>query len=85
MPHLITEVAQQSLTIEIGGMPVRVNTSDRGFLNTLSNRYAGYVSSTADAEVEFDVQLASAGHADPDVGVRVARRGERWSLTRGDF
>ena len=85
MPEIITEAAQHSLTIEIGGMPVRVNTTDRGFLNTLHNRYAGYVNSTADAEVEFDVQLASSGNAEQDAGVRVARRGERWSLTRGDF
>ena len=85
MPHINTEVAQHSLTVEIGGMPVRVNTSDRGFLNTLHDRYTGYVGSTADAEVEFDIQLESAGNADQDVDVRVARRGERWSLTRGDF
>ena len=85
MPEIITEVEQHSLIIKIGGMPVRVNTADRDFLGMLQNRYAGYVTSTAKAEIEFDIELARPGNTDPDAGVCVSQRGGRWTLTRGDF
>ena len=85
MPTVISEVAHQSLIIEIGGMPVRVNTTDPDFLDVLENRYAGYVSSEGNAEIEFDIELARPGNADLDGGVRVSQRGGRWTLTRGDF
>ena len=85
MPNIISEVAQQSLTIEIGGMPVRVNSTDRDFLGILQNRYAGYLTSATNAEIDFDIEMATPGNADPDAPVRVAQRGGRWTLTRGDF
>jgi hypothetical protein len=86
MPLTISEVRELSLVIEIGGMPVRVNTADGSFLNLLENRYAGFVSSgAADAEIEFDVELASPRRADPDADVSVRREGRRWILQRGDF
>ena len=85
MPQVISEVAQQSLTIEIGGMPVRVNTTDRDFLGILENRYAGYLTSAANAEIEFDIEMATPGNTDPDASVRVSQLGGRWTLTRGDF
>jgi hypothetical protein len=85
LPQVITEVAQQSLIIEIGGMPVRVNTTDRDFLGILENRYAGYITSAANAEIEFDIEMATPSTADPDAPVLVAQRGGRWTLTRGDF
>src|SRR4051812_50199805 len=66
-------------------MPVRVNTGDREFLRILENRYAGYVSSAKNAEIEFDVELAAPGNADPDAEVHVAQQNGKWSLTRGDF
>jgi len=85
LPQLIPEVEHYSLVIEIGSMPVRVNTRDRDFLGTLENRYAGYVSSAANPEIEFEVELAGSGNVDPDADVRVAQHNGRWSLTRGDF
>jgi hypothetical protein len=81
----MSEVGELSLVIEIGGMPVRVNTADASFLSLLENRYAGFVNSAADAEIEFDVELASPRQADPDADVSVRREGRRWILRRGDF
>src|SRR5580765_6756293 len=66
-------------------MPVRVNTNDRDFLCILQKRYAGYLTSAANAEIEFDIEMARPGNADPDAPVRVAQHGGRWTLTRGDF
>ena len=85
MPQLTTEVAQHSLVIEIGGMPVRVNTSDPGFLDLLQNRYLGFVNDSKEAEIEFDVELAPPNPADRAADVEVKYRFGRWSLTRGDF
>jgi hypothetical protein len=45
LPELTTEVDRLSLVIEIGGMTVRVLTTDPDFLAMLQDRYAGFVSS----------------------------------------
>lgn len=86
MPELTTEVERLSVMIEIGGMPVLVNTTDPNFLGMLQDRYAGYVvTSAADAEIEFDVELATLTDPPPDAEVRVSQQAGRWTLTRGDF
>lgn len=94
MPEVITpvltEVERLSLVIEIGGMPVRVNTTDPGFLAMLQDRYAGFVTTSAfesprPAEIEFDMDLIAPSAADPEADVSVTHRQGRWSLVRGDF
>jgi hypothetical protein len=87
---LTAEVERLSLVIEIGGIPVRVNTTDPGFLAMLERRYAGFLGFSEKADVEFDVDLIQPGSGqpgfdDPDAGVRVTHERGRWSLTRGDF
>ena len=85
MPELIAEVERLSLVIEIGGMAVRVNTSDPGFLAMLQDRYSGFVGTSERAEIEFDVDLTQPRFADPEADVSVTHRLGRWSLRRGDF
>lgn len=85
MLELTTEVDRLNLVIEIGGMPVRVLTSDPGFLAMLQDRYAGFVSSSEHAEIEFDVDLRPPGNADPDAPVRVTQHLGHWTFERGDF
>jgi hypothetical protein len=85
LPQSITEVESLSLAIEIGGMPVRIRTSDRDFLSLLQNRYAGFVSDSEGAAIEFDVDLHSYQFADPDAEVCVSQQQGRWTLRRGDF
>ena len=88
MPAL-TEREQLSVVIEVGGLAVRVNTTDPGFLSLLQDRYAGYVGgsdrASDQAEVEFDVELVQPGFGDPEADVSVKHRLGRWSLERGDF
>lgn len=84
MPELTTEVGHLSVVIEIGEMPVRINTSDSNFLGLLEERYAGYVASAEDPEIEFDVELAPV-NGERDAEVRVTQRAGRWTLERGDF
>jgi hypothetical protein len=85
LPELVTSSERLSLVIEIGGMPVRVHTADAGFRRMLHDRYAGFVSSSQEAEIDFDVDLATSGFVDPEADVRVTQRRGRWSLERGDF
>lgn len=85
MPGLISPVDCLHLTIEIGGMPIRVNTTDADFLGMLQNRYAGFVGSSGRAAVEFDVDLFTPGFVDPHADVRVTQRAGKWALERGDF
>lgn len=85
MPELTAEVERLSLTIEIGEMPVRVHTTDPLFVQLLQDRYAGFVSSSDRAEMDFDVEIATPSSAAPDAPVRVTCREGRWTLQRGDF
>ena len=89
MPELTAEVESLSLVIEIGGIPVRVNTTDPGFLSILQSRYSGFVTSSQCSqgreEIAFDVDLTRATFATPDADVGVTRRLGRWTLARGDF
>ncbi|MGP0018014.1 MAG: hypothetical protein ACLPHP_05565 [Candidatus Sulfotelmatobacter sp.] len=89
MPELTTDVERLSLVIEIGGMPVRVHTTDPGFLGMLQERYAGFLTSAGRAEwapeIDFDIELTPTRFADPDATVRVTQQRGRWTLERGDF
>jgi len=96
LPELTTEVERLSLVIEIGGMPVRVHTTDPAFLRTLRDRYNGFVTSAERAggseipaervaEIDFDIELTPTRFADPDAVVRVTQHRGRWTLERGDF
>jgi len=82
---LISSIDCLHLTIEIGGIPIRVNTADADFLNMLQNRYAGFVGSSERAAVEFNVDLLTPGFVDPDADVRVTQQAGKWALERGDF
>jgi len=89
LPELTTAVERLSLVIEIGGMPVRVHTTDPGFLDMLQERYSGFVTSSEQperqAEIEFDIDLTPACFADPNAVVSVSEHQGRWTLERGDF
>jgi hypothetical protein len=85
LSELTAEIERLSLVIEIGGMPVRVNTTDPAFVTMLQERYSGYVTASNRVEIEFDVDLAPPVGTDPEADVEVTHRAGRWSLVRGDF
>jgi hypothetical protein len=85
LPELTAEIERLSLVIEIGGMPVRVNTTDREFVAMLQGRYTGYVTDSDPVEIEFDVDLAPPLGTDPEAEVEVTHHAGRWTLVRGDF
>jgi hypothetical protein len=82
---LMSSVDCLHLTIEIGGIPIRVNTIDADFLGMLQNRYAGFVGSSKYAAVDFNVDLFTPGFVDPDADVRVTQHAGKWAMERGDF
>jgi hypothetical protein len=85
LAELATALERLSIVIEIGGMPVRINTTDPKFLQMLHNRYTGFTVTSDRAEVDFDVELAAPGPGDAESDVRVRLRSGRWLIQRGDF
>jgi hypothetical protein len=71
--------------IAIGGIPVRLNTTDEAFLELLHKRYAGFVNEKDPIEYDFDVELTSRPSTDLDPDIRVTYGAGRWLLQRGDF
>jgi hypothetical protein len=84
VPGLATQVERYSVVIAIGGVSVRVNTTDADFLEMLQDRYAGFLSAEPAAELDFDVELTPA-FPDRDADVNVTHRSGRWFMERGDF
>jgi hypothetical protein len=89
----MTEVERLCLVIEIGGMPVRVHTTDPAFLAMLQGRYAGFVAGSErpveeagrPTEIEFDIDLKPATFTGPLAFVSVNQHRGLWTLERGDF
>lgn len=85
MPGLAPQIESYSVVIAIGGVAVRVNTTDADFIDMLEERYAGFVSADEQAEFEFDIELSELKPEDPNADVSVTLRSGRWLMTRGDF
>ena len=69
--------------IQIGDIPIALRTGDRGFLDLLRERYAGFLSSSP-PQVELDFELIPPRPVSDD-DVRVRREGTDWLMERGDF
>jgi hypothetical protein len=75
--------ATLNCVVEIGDIPIGLQTSDQRFFDLLRQRYAGFLSSSApDLQLEFD--LIEPGLVSDD-DVRVRRDGADWLFERGDF
>ena len=85
MSVLAIQTAQHSVVIDIGGVPVRVNTSDTTFLDILQRRYAGFISAEEVSEYDFDVDLMPFAGPDRESDLRVTYDSGQWLLERGDF
>jgi hypothetical protein len=85
LPDLAAELETLSLVIEVGRVPVRVNTCDAEFFRMLEDRYAGFISSSGVADLEFDLEIVRPGTGPADADVEVTQQNGRWKVTRGDF
>ena len=71
--------------VEVGGIPILLQTTNADFQQMLRQRYAGFSSEQAGQRVvEVRLQAQSADN-DPDADVTVERRGQAWHIARGDF
>ena len=71
--------------VEVGGIPILLQTTDAEFQHMLHQRYAGFCGETTAARV-VEVRLhPPAPESDPDADVTVERRGQLWHISRGDF
>jgi hypothetical protein len=85
VPGLATQIERYSVVIAIGGLAVRLNTTDADFLEMLQKRYAGFLSEEERAEFDFEIDLAPQDPANRDAPVSVTCRSGQWLMTRGDF
>ena len=85
MRELTTAIDRFDVVIEIGGVPIRLHTSDPAFVELLQDRYVGFLGSGNSAAFDFEIDLTGPGTGDPDADVRVVQSAGVWSFERGDF
>jgi hypothetical protein len=73
------------VVIEIGGLPIEVQTTDAGFSRILEGRYGNFVAHNSTPEFTLRVQLTSPDSVDPDADAEVWLEGSEWRMQRGDF
>jgi hypothetical protein len=76
--------ALSTLTVEIGGLPVRMHCADRGYLADLERRFSGFTSHATQALMDVTLELAEPEGVDPDDDVRVNQHHGEWSIERSD-
>jgi hypothetical protein len=81
--------AAHPLTIEIGGLAIRLRAPDEAFRQMLAGRYSSFLRPESRAEMEFDLLSAApealAAGQDPDQKLELRYERELWRLSRGDF
>jgi hypothetical protein len=75
----------RDLVIEIGGIPIAIETSDSEFIRILKGRYGDYVRLGAKSDFTFRVELGDPGILNPDADAEVWLEDGEWRLERGDF
>ena len=73
-----------SVTVEIGGVPIELRTSDPHFRSMIEDRYSDFLNPSAVPACRFEIQLTPVAQPS-DEDVRVTRSGSIWHLRRGDF
>jgi hypothetical protein len=82
---LHSDISRLGLTIEIGGLPLRLRTPDPEFWSLLAARYANFVRPESEAEMEFELLAAPPGPLPVDTNLQVRCEEGRWLLSRGEF
>jgi hypothetical protein len=85
MPGVMAAVERSSVVVEIGGLPIRLRCNDPSFIRLLTERYTGYVSTSAEAAFDFEIELAPPGTVSGDEELTVKWDSGRWLMERGDF
>jgi len=83
--HAGPNVACLPLTIEIGGLPIRLRAPDAAFRALLAGRYSSFLRPNSRAEMEFELHSAAPDPLGTDQELEVGCEQGRWQLSRGDF
>ena len=86
MSAALTLTAKHTVSVEIGGTTIALQTLDASFQSAIENRYAGFLGSSADSHFVFDIDLCQpteSGPADDELHLQM-EKGE-WLLQRGNF
>lgn len=83
--HFPAEVQNHDVVIEIGGLPIEVQTTDAEFERILMRRYGNYVKPGVAPQFALRVQLTPPGSLDPDADAEVWMEDREWKMERGDF
>jgi hypothetical protein len=73
------------VVIEIGGLPIEVQTSDAGFERILRGRYGDFISPNVASQFSLQVRLTNPNSFDPDADAEVWLQDREWRMQRGDF
>ena len=73
------------VVIEIGGIPIALQTTDAGFVRILNHRYRDYVRPGVTSDFKFRVDLVPPDSFNPDDEAEVLLQDGEWRLHRGDF
>ncbi|MFY9682333.1 MAG: hypothetical protein WA416_03890 [Candidatus Sulfotelmatobacter sp.] len=84
MTTTLATTAEETLSIEIGGMPIALRTDDPSLRQLIEDRYTGFVGTLQNSDLEFDVDLCELSDF-PDDELEVKLEAGEWSLRRGDF
>ena len=77
--------SNHDVVIEIGGLPIEVQTTDADFERLLKGRYGDYVKPGAVSQFTLRVQLTNPDSFDPDADAEVWFEDREWKMQRGDF
>ena len=73
------------VVIEVGGVPIELQTTDAGFVQLLQGRYGDYFKPGAAAEFKFHMELGPPDVSNPDADAEVWLEDGEWRMERGDF
>jgi hypothetical protein len=77
---------QESVSIEIGGIPICLRTNAPSFHRMIENRYGDFVTGSEKAQIEFEVDVCDPRErVSADAELMVSASGGEWLLQRGDF
>lgn len=75
----------ESVVIEIGGLPVALRTTEPSFAQLLEQRYGDFINPNATPLFDLKVDLVPEGTLAGDDELSVRRRNGSWTVARGDF
>jgi hypothetical protein len=83
----LAEAGAYSTSVVIGGLPIGIQSSNRGFIAMLEIRYAGFLDEPVSGGILLDVEVVASvsdsDGAEEDIQVRYVDG--RWHINRGDF